>query len=143
MPELAALYALGVVLSWLLIAIFLFSWKRQRNNTKTKTLRANLRKIDLWFSEHHDKLEPWSDEAPAKEEASAFRTFLIAGLLISALSWIGLLFLSVLTISYRFLARSRLEKWLYSSRLATEGDLSEDEVREELAKSNVIALRLL
>ena len=124
MPELAAMYSVGVLLSLGLTAVFVFLQARRANSKAAITVRSNLRKAGLYWSENQDKILPWNEEAEAHDRKGSRTTILVTGVLLSLLSWAGLVFLLVVMLSYRFLARSRLEKRIFGSELARNPDLT-------------------
>ena len=124
MPELAAMYAVGVLLSLGLTGLFVFLQARRSNGATARNVRANLRKAGLYWSENQDKILPWNEDAEAIDRKGSRTTILVTGVLLSLLSWAGLLFLGIVMLSYRFLARSRLEKRLFGSELARDPGLT-------------------
>lgn len=120
MPELAAAYAVGFLACLSLTGLFALLWRRRRESGEMKTLNENLHKAGFYFAESTDRLVRWSAEDAERERSSGLRTILITGGLLTFLSWAGVFFLLVIMISYRFLARSRLEKLLSASPLAAK-----------------------
>ncbi|MES2964760.1 MAG: hypothetical protein V4760_12780 [Bdellovibrionota bacterium] len=136
MPELAAFYALGVLVGFVLTAFNIGLKKRHRTSSSFRNVEANLRKIDLYWSDNEDRIVEWT-ETRAKDDASKGNLgFAIAGALISALSWLGVVFLIVLVVSEHYLARSRRERALFASPLGESENLSSDEVRRLVGDLN-------
>lgn len=128
MPELAAAYAIGVIASFGLSTLFVFLWTRHRARPQMKLLNANLAKADLYWSERQDRLLPLFPNTDTDDHQTARRSLVWTSLGLSFLSWIGFLFILILMVSYRFLARSRTEKLLTESMLTSQTNLSRDEV---------------
>ena len=128
MPELAAIYALGLIFGLLETALFLFLWKRRRRGTEFSNVRANLAKANLYWSESRDRLGPPSPAEEADDMSTSLRTIGLTGALLSFLSWPGAFFFALVMVSYRFFARSRLEKRLFDSPLSRRADLAAVEV---------------
>lgn len=130
MPELAAVYALGLLTSAFSTFLFLVLWRRRKTARPAVTLNSNLKKIGLFWSEHHDRIETWEEGIEERDWQASARSFGLLGAMLSALSWGGFVLLLILIVSIRALARSRLEKNLFSSPLARESSLSPERVRE-------------
>jgi hypothetical protein len=128
MPELAAIYAVGVIVGYVLTALNIAIRNRHRSSAAFKSLEANLKKADLYWSYDEDKIVTWSESRVKEDAAKGNRGFAIAGALISALSWAGVLFILVIIVSEHYLARSRREKALFASPLALRENLNRSEV---------------
>lgn len=133
MPELAAMFLLGLLAELLLVALFAFLLERRRTSGPFAILRANLAKAGLFWSEHTEKIRAGTPRDELRDGKRSLQTILLTGGLLAGLSWLGVLFFAILMLSHRYLARSRLERELFASRLAREPDLTGDEVREILA----------
>lgn len=132
MPELAASYAVGLIASFCLSGIFIFLWSRYRTRPEIQTLNANLAQVNLYWSERQDRLIPLTNSVDTDDFHSGRRSLWLTTFGLSFLSWAGLLFIVILMISYRFLARSRAERRLLASPLAQP--LSVDEVSRYLSE---------
>jgi hypothetical protein len=132
MPELAAVYSLGILVCVLQTALFVFLWRRRRTRSDHKFINANLRKVDLFWSEHFDQIVPWQAEIEKTERRGALRSLLLTGGCLSLLSWAGWIFLVIIMILYRFLGRSKLERSLYSSDLAQDPSLPVERIHRWL-----------
>lgn len=130
MPELAAAYAVGILSSLLLTGLFLFLWSRYRSREAAITLAENLKLVNLYWSDREDRLKPWDEVEFRKDREKAFNSLLATSVGLSFLSWAGFFFILLLMISYRFLARSRLENRLFNSPLANETRLSRSRVSD-------------
>lgn len=138
MPELAAIYASGLLACLALTVVYVLLRRRRRHSDAAQTLQANLRKVNLYWSDNRDAVVPFISEAECKEDEKAQRAVTLTGALLSLLSWAGVAFLLLVMISERFLARSRRERKLFSSRLIHERSLSPSDVREELSRLDVM-----
>ena len=118
MPELAAAFSVGFIVFWLLTGVFFILIARRRESPTFTTLGKNLRQLNLYWSESTDQILPWTAEAEAADKKSAKKSILLMCGLLCFFSWVGVVLLLVLMISYRFLARTPLEKNIVSSPLA-------------------------
>jgi hypothetical protein len=128
MPELAAIFFLGTIVGLIETALFFFLWKRRVNGPEFTSIRHNLSKVNLYWSESRDRLGPLSETDATDDSRTSIRTILITGVLLSLFSWAGAFFFGLVMVSYRFFARSRLEKRLFDSPLASNPDLDANEV---------------
>lgn len=136
MPELAAIYLLGVFLGFVLTAANIGLRKRRRASREFRNVENNLKKAELFWSENEDRIVDWTETRAKDDVAKGNSGFAIAGALISALSWGGVIFLSILVLSEHVLARSRREKALFASALAASEDLDKDEVTRLVGELN-------
>ena len=137
MPELAGMYTVGTLCSLLLSGLFIYLWSRYQRRAEALLLNENLKKQNLFWSEKRDRLVDFDETAAQEDFRSSRRSLLATSLGLSFLSWVGFFFLLTLMISYRFLARSRLEKRLLATDLARDPNLVTDQVRitlEELMR---------
>ncbi len=128
MPELAAIYVLGLVACLLLTMLFVFLWSQRFNDQQHRTVRENLKRAQLYWSENLDKVVVWEDGAEQRDRATSLRNICLTGGLLSALSWAGVFFLLVIMLSYRFLARSRTEQKIFSSPLSSKSEMDSNDV---------------
>ncbi|MEK7356305.1 MAG: hypothetical protein AAB250_07635 [Bdellovibrionota bacterium] len=136
MPELAAIYVLGVVVGYALTALNIGFRKRHRKSLAFRNVETNLRKADLYWSYDEDKIVEWSETRAKDDDAKGNRSFAIAGALISALSWVGVVFILILVASEHLLARSRRERALFASPLGLRENLSRGEVEGLVGELN-------
>ena len=129
MPELAASYLVGFIFCALLACLFLFLASRRRRSLPFRQLQCNLGKVGLFWSENQDKLISLSSDLLEQDYKSLLSNLTLLGFMLCFLSWAGLFFLFIIMLSYRFLARSRLERALFASELAHSNSLSADNVR--------------
>lgn len=133
MPELALAYLFGFISCWILAFVFYLVSRARRSNRGYLAALANLKKIDLYFSDSRDRLVPWSELAEKDDQKATKRTIFLTGGLLSLLSWAGVLFLFIIMASYLFLARSRREKTLLASPLALDASLPRESVQTWVA----------
>ena len=120
MPELAAAYAVGVFASLSLTIVFYFLWSRYRDRTAARTLNENLKSVLLYWSDREDRLKSFTEEEERADRKQGAISLIATSAGLSFLSWAGFFFILILMLSYRYLARSRLEKRLFESELANE-----------------------
>lgn len=136
MPELAAIYILGVVVGYALTSLNIWIRNRHRRSTSFMTTQTNLRKADLYWSDNEDKIVEWNETREKEDADRGNRGFAIAGALISALSWAGVLFITIIIVSEHFLARSRRERALFASPIGARDNLSRGEVESLVGELN-------
>jgi hypothetical protein len=134
MPELAAVYFIGLMVGLVCTATFVFYLKRRQKKSAYIILQYNLRKVGLFWSDNQDRLINWSHEVEMAEQADAGRSITLTGILLSAFSWPGVLFFLIVIFSVLVLARSRSEKRIFSS------DLSKSELDAQAVRSVVSSL---
>lgn len=141
MPELAAAFAIGSLVSLLLGLAFTITQLSKYKSNNYKTLQANLDKIDLRWNDLEASVSPKimidGAEAEAVKKANrkqlveeykkARTTYAIFTIGAMALSWLGAMFLIVMWVSVKKLIKSRLERALFQSEL-TEKDLPREQV---------------
>lgn len=123
----------GVWLVSLIISIFVVSFNYQLTRKRLKserlrTLNFNLAKVEMYWSNSLANFAPLTADAIEIDAKKTLRNTLMMGLLGLA-SLIGLIFLVILVLSLHFLARSRKEIGTFRSRLATDKNLSQNEVQ--------------
>jgi hypothetical protein len=141
MPELAVAYSVGFLTCLMLTATFAFLSLKRRQSITYQRLVSNLSKAKLYWSENSDQIIPWTPTIDENDRKTTLKNIILTGSLLSLMSWAGSLFLIIIMVSWRFLARSRLEKRLFASQLASDELLSPetvqnltDEIRRELGK---------
>ncbi|MES2856968.1 MAG: hypothetical protein V4692_13960 [Bdellovibrionota bacterium] len=134
MPELAAIYFIGMISCLALSLLYVFLRTQRRRSEQIKLLQKNLHKAGFYWSENAETLKPWSHEnvmAIIEENKKSDRNTVLTGVLLSLLSWAGAFFLLVIMLSERFLAQSRKEKKILDSEL-TRRDLDAQSVVAQL-----------
>ncbi len=132
MPELAAAYAVGFVACLALTLLYVFLRDRRRHSDGAKNVQTNLAKLGLFWSDSRDSIVPLTPTSADDESKRSQRTIGYTGLILSLLSWLGFVFLLVIMISERFLARSRRERNLFTSELVRSSSLDANEVRRAI-----------
>jgi hypothetical protein len=130
MPELAAIYALGILFSAAITGIQLLWWRRHRSSIGMARLNENLAKVGFFWSDHADALQALKPGHEEAERVALSRSVLISGFVLGFLSWIGVLFSIVLIVSMRFFVRSKLERSLMTSPLTLDTGYSPDQVQK-------------
>lgn len=133
LPEMAVVYGVGLLPNLALAGLHLELHRRKSNRPSTRLLQRNLAKAGFQWSEAAGKIVPFENDSQEKDKRSYRRSvFILAGLCLF-LSWLGFLAQLLVMISLRYLAVSRMEERLFSSRLARE-DLAEAEVERLVAE---------
>ena len=132
MPELALVYLIGTFACGMLTTLFVFLWRKRRASPPFARISRNLRGAGYYWSENLDRIVEADEEVATLDAQTTQKTMILTGALLSLLSWAGAFFLFVIMISYRFLARSRMEKLLLASPLASEESLAPESVRNWL-----------
>ena len=135
MPEVAGFYAAGLLLSLILGVWFGIKQCSRYYSKSYLLLQKNLQRINLRWNDLNlsvESLHPLatSGEQQGAEEyhkAKISMIFFIAAMTI--LSWLGLVFLTVIWISLRVLAKPKLETELFASALAKQ-ELADEDVKK-------------
>lgn len=133
MPELAFVFFVGVLTNLTLTGLFVFLSRRRYETLPYATLRLNLQKVGLFWSENQERLVLGGRPQIEADRRSAIKTILIAGSLLTFFSWVGAIFQFVLMLSYQFFVRSRIERELLNSPLAKNSLLNEEQIQSIIA----------
>lgn len=133
MPELAAAYGVGLILTLCLMGLHMFLQSRKQRSPEMRQVQSNLKKINLFWSESESQIKDYAPGAETKDAQKSIRSILVSGIGLAFLSWLGLFFQFVLMLSLRYLAVKRLEIRLFESELA-EKDLDAEKSREIAAQ---------
>jgi len=125
-PELAAIYFMGLVVCLALSLLYVFLKERRRSSEEIKMIQSNLHKAGYYWSENAESVKPWNEDAVLEENRRSDRSTVMTGALLSLLSWAGVLFLLIIMVSDRYLAQSRKEKRMLASDLAQRNLNSQD-----------------
>ena len=137
MPELAAFYFAGLVACLALTILYVALRKRRRGTGRAQILQANLQRAGLFWSDSQDAVVRWDPEVNKGENEKSQKAVALTGVMLSLLSWAGVGFLLIVMLSERFFARSRRERRLFASRVATQEGLSRLDVLAELDRLEV------
>lgn len=123
----------GVWLTSLLLSIPITAWNihtvlQSKRSPKYTVLNSNLAKIGLFWSLSGEQFMPLAKGNPDDDARKLLRTYLIIGCL-GFLSLLGLIFLSIVTVSLHVLVKSRKADRVMKSELAINADLSPIEVQ--------------
>lgn len=124
MPELAAGFAMGIGFAILLSALHIYLLLRDYTSLKYQNICQNLSMDQKFWSLNaadflsvgHDN---WQEELQ-RDRKKALKSALIFSSLMCFLSWFGFFFSLLYILSSRWLAKSRVEKKLFNSKLAHE-----------------------
>lgn len=130
MPELAAIYFVGLLFCLSLTGVLICLMKRQFHLPTTTHINANLGKIGLYWSDAESNFAELSSSNTEADRARSYRNAVLMGLLFSIGSWAGFFFLFLIMVSLRFIARPRLERAVYASELALNQNLSTQDVQK-------------
>lgn len=139
MPELAAMYLAGSILSMIVGILFGLKQRAKYHRPHMIILQKNLNKIGFRWNELNMAVESRVDlpaDIDDREYQKARFTSILFTIIAMIFSWLGSLFLVVIWISLNLLNRSRLEKALLASPLSSS-ELATDEVKnifQELQK---------
>lgn len=138
MPELAAVYGVGFVTCLTLTLVYVFLRDRRRHSRAATLLQANLQKAGYFWSDNRDSLVPYEKNANEAEAKKSQMAIGYTGLILSLLSWAGVVFLLIIMLSERFFARSRRERRLFTSDLTKRNDFTSDVVRFEISRLDIL-----
>jgi predicted PurR-regulated permease PerM len=137
MPELAASYAVGFLASLILTAVFYFLWSSYQKRPEAIRLQENLKIVGVYWSDREDRIKPWNAEEFENDSRKGSRALLATAAGFSFLSWVGFVFILILMVSYRYLARSRFESRLFASALAREAKMTHEKVEDVLREIRI------
>ena len=89
LPELAVVYASGLIPSAGLTALHSFLFRRKMHSTQMMNVQNNLRSIDMFWSDSESKIKPFAISDFEKDQSAYYRTVLILGTVCFFLSWVG------------------------------------------------------
>jgi len=127
LPELAAIYGVGMLPPLLVGVVQRVRALRKRKSKQFLQVQKNLRSVNLFWSAVEDNIKKYSEEQELKEARKESATFRVITISAIFLSWPGLFLLLVIFLS----PSSRLQKRVFESVLS-EKDLSAQEVRLHL-----------
>jgi hypothetical protein len=133
MPELVSIFAVGFLLSLSAnIANYMFSI-RSFGRLEILILQRNLSRVGRFWSFNHRAVSDVVvasdfDQSIANDRKMASRSLVVLGVLLTAMSWLGLLGLGLYFISVNMLAKSRIEQKIFASALVSS-DLPKEEVQ--------------
>ena len=117
MPELAAFFLLGALVTGLTGGLFTFWQLKHYRSEKYQTLQANLEKIGLRWNDLNSAPEDFSEGRFEKEKSRALLTYVIFSVIGVVLSWLGVILLLMMWVSLKKLVKSRLEERVYGGEL--------------------------
>lgn len=129
MPEIAAGYLIGLLLTAGLVALHIYLQTRKQNSLAMRYLQMNLKKINLFWSESESAIKDYTPGAEKIDAQKSIRSILVSGVGFIFLSWLGFLFQFIIMLSLRFLAVKRIERRLFASDL-TEKELNPDTIQK-------------
>lgn len=143
MPELVAMYSVGLVVSMIVGIIFGLKQRSKYHDPAIKHLQKNLRKIGFRWNELNlavEKMPASFDEDPDLTEYKKARfTSILFTTAAVLFSWLGCFFLILMWFSLKLLNKSRVEKALLASPLS-EKELAAQEVKEVFERVQAEAL---
>jgi hypothetical protein len=139
MPELAAFFSIGLVLSLSANLAHYFFVSQAFKRPNISILQQNLQQIGkMWsFTERTvAELSPNEgiEEAVVKDQLKSLRSVTLFGFLLTFMSWLGLAALGVYLLSVNVLAKSRMEHKIFSSMLVRQPGLSKEEVLKAMSE---------
>ena len=137
MPELAAVYGIGFIFCLALTMVYVYLRSLRRTTDAAVTVQTNLRKVGLYWSDHQDAVVRYSAKANESETKKSQLAIGYTGMILSLLSWGGVVFLLIIMLSERFFARSRRERRLFGSVIAHDPNLPAVDVQRQLDELDV------
>lgn len=140
MPELAALYSVGVLCSLVATIFFAITEMNFYRRQDYLLLQRNLNQIGQRWSQLSGRIEKIAESTTDEEEKQKVQTtFLLFGFAAVILSWLGFVFLVLIWISMKKFLNNRLEEALFESQLALK-PLDLNQVELEWAKIKAVAV---
>ncbi|MGZ3692155.1 MAG: hypothetical protein ACXVAX_11675 [Pseudobdellovibrio sp.] len=128
MPELAAAYSIGFLITLITSLIFTALQLKRYSSKAYLQLQKNLELIDLQWNDLNGSLQEPKEKQIESEIKKARHTYFIIAFIASILSWFGLFFLILMWVSVKKLIKNRLEVYLFTSSLA-QSDLTVEQVQ--------------
>ncbi len=132
MPELAAAFTVGALLSLITSLLFGFVQLRRYSSATYLQLQKNLALINLQWHDLNGCLQEFKENQIKNETKKAKTTYFFIGAFAVLLSWLGFFFLILMWVSVKKLIKNRLEVYLFSSALA-QGELTSSQVQAHYA----------
>jgi hypothetical protein len=129
MPELAAGYLVGFLLTAGLVALHVFLQIRKQKSSAMRMLQNNLKKNDLFWCDSESSIQEYRPHAEKIDLQRSIKSILISGVAFMFFSWLGFVMQIILMMSVRYLAVKRIETKLFESELA-EKELNPEKSRE-------------
>ena len=134
MPELAAIYSVGVLCSFIATVFFAVTEMNFYRRKDYQVLQSNLNQVGQRWSQLSGRIELISESTTDEEEKQKVQTtFILFGFAAVILSWLGFIFLILIWVSIKKFLNKRLEEALFKSELATQ-PLNLTEVELEWSK---------
>jgi hypothetical protein len=118
LPELAAVYVIGLPATAALTGLHAFLYRRKMKSAEMSNIQSNLRTIGKYWSDSESKIKEFSEDSFAQDQRAYGKTVLWLGLFCFGFSWIGFFLQLLVMVSIRYIARPRLERAFFSSELA-------------------------
>ena len=134
MPELAGFYSAGFLISMVFGVWFGIKQRGRYYSKSYLLLQKNLQRINLRWNDLNLSVEALKrEEAPnggqlAEEYHQAKISMILFIMTTTILSWLGLIFLTVVWISLWLFAKPRIETELFASPLATQ-ELADEDIK--------------
>lgn len=139
MPEIAAIWLVGALVVFIAVNINLYFVHRKFASLKISTLNHNLSLVKQYWSMERGQLIQISEnqnskDLKSKDHSKTTRSAFIFGTFMIFLSWVGLIFFMIYIFSVHKLAKSRLEKKIFASKLVETKFTQEQEVHSLLTE---------
>ncbi len=141
MPELAASFFVGFLLSLLANSSHFVFVLKSFQNSQILVLQKNLKKVGRIWSMSNRGVLKVPDASPEKIELAmiedskrTLRSTVFFSVMLTVVSWFGLIWLALYLLSVHRLAKSRMEHKIFSSRLVSDSNLSGQQVLEMLTE---------
>jgi len=133
MPEIAAIFSVGSLLTFLLVNLNLYLVHREFKSMKLYFVNHNLSKVQLFWSNDAKQILKIENDLDRKkmrinDYKKSTRSAFIFGTIMIFLSWFGLIFFFLYFASVHWLAKSREEIKLFSSVLSEREILEKADV---------------
>ncbi len=141
MPELAASFFVGFLLSLLANSSHFVFVLKSFQHPQILALQKNLKKVGRIWSMSNRGVLMVTDASPEKIELAmiedskrTLRSTVFFSVMLTVVSWFGLIWLALYLLSVHRLAKSRMEHKIFSSRLVSDSNLSGQQVLEMLTE---------
>ena len=124
------IFVVSLLISVSMGALSFYFQKRFYQSSAYQNLNLNLSQLELFWSDSKSDILPLNDNAVEKDQKTALNSLAAIVLIACLTSFLGCLLLLLYILSYRKLAKPRLEKKILTSKLAGASNISKDEARE-------------
>lgn len=130
MPELAAIFLIGQVLTWILTGVL--GYKIRRKARETEQIDQNLRSVGFLWDKSTDEIIPLQTLTSNSNRLGLVKSFFLMGFIFSFFSWFGAIGVIIFYFTFSVINQSSRYESLIKSKLNGTGNFSATEVKSML-----------